>query len=256
MVQQKKKTKLFIVNTVLLLLGVLLCFAGYRAYIILSEYHEAAKEYQEIRKIVISDLDEDKNDSSSIVVDFEKLAEINPEVVGWIRFEEPKEINYPIVQCQDNEKYLTSTFEGKENGAGCIYMDANNVSDFSDRNTFIYGHYRKNGHMFGALGKYKDTDYYSNHPYFEIYTPDGYKNTYQIFAVTVVNSSSDSYKKVYVNEEEYKNYINMVKKLSLYETGVEVGEDSFIVSLSTCTNVRIEERLVIHGVRISQEQTK
>ena len=233
----------------------LLIFVGYKAYEILSEYHEAAKEYKEIQEIALGDSDTDKKDESSMVIDFAKLLEINPEVVAWIRFEQPDVINYPIVQGEDNKKYLTTTFEGADNGAGCIYMDADNAKDFSDKNTFIYGHYKKNGHMFGSLGKYKEAEYYTKHPYFDIYTPDGVKSRYQIFAVTVVDSSSDSYKKVYVNEEEYKNYIHMIQELSLYETGVEVTEDSYIVSLSTCTNVRIEERLVIHGVRISQDTT-
>ena len=247
-----KKKKIFVINIVLFVLLAFLGFVGYKAYFILSEYGEAAEEYKGIRKLVINEVDEE--DTSSIVVDFDKLFEINPEVVGWIRFEEPKVINYPIVQGEDNEKYLSCTFEGKENGAGCIYMDANNSADFGDRNTFIYGHYRKNGHMFGALGKYKDTEYCNSHPYFDIYTPDGQKSTYQIFAVTIVDSVSDSYKKVYVNEEEYMNYINMVKQSALYDTGVEVAEGSQIVSLSTCTNIRVEERLVIHGVKINQEQ--
>ena len=248
---QVKKTKLIIINVVLFILVPLFFFVGYKAYVILSEYIKAALEYREIQDIAIDELGTDEKNGTSIVIDFTKLEEINPEIVGWIRFEEPKVINYPIVQGKDNQKYLTSTFEGAENGAGCIYMDANNSGDFSDRNTFIYGHYKKNGHMFGALGKYKRSDYYEKHPYFDIYTPSGEKNTYQIFAVTVVESSSETYKKVYVNDEEYKNYVQMLQKLSLYETGVEVMGDSHIVSLSTCTNVRIEERLVIHGVKIN-----
>ena len=76
---------------------------------------------------------------------------------------------------------------------------------------------------------------------------------YLIFAVAVVNASSDSYKKVYVNDEEYENYIHMVRQLALYDTEVEVTRDSQIVSLSTCTNVRVEERLMIHAVKISSE---
>lgn len=254
--KQIKKKKLLVINIALFLLIILLVFVGYKAYKILSEYHEAEKEYKEIQEIAISENEGKQNEDTFIQVDFAKLSEINPEVVAWIRFEEPSIINYPIVQSVDNEKYLTSTFEGKENGAGCIYMDADNAGDFSDKNTFIYGHYKKNGHMFGSLGKYKDEAYYRDHPYFDIYIPDGEIRRYQIFAVTVVDSSSDSYRKVYVNEEEYKNYIHMIQKLSLYETGVEVAEDAHIVSLSTCTNVRIEERLVIHGVKISQEPTK
>ena len=256
MKNQSPKAKLIVINSVILLLTPFLIFAVYKAYGILEEYLKAAQEYSEIQDIAIDESETNENEDASIAIDFKKLAKINPDIVGWIRFEKPEVINYPIVQGKDNKKYLTYTFEGTKNGAGCIYMDAENAEDFSDRNTFIYGHHKKNGQMFGSLGKYKDAEYYAKHPYFDIYTPDGEKNTYQIFAVTVVSSSSDSYKKVYVDDEEYKNYIKMIQKLSLYETGVKVTKKSHIVSLSTCTNVRVEERLVIHGVRIKQEQTK
>lgn len=247
---QQKNKKIFVVNMLIILVVLALIFVGYKVYRSFMEDTQAIQEYTELQKNVIDDEDH------KMVLDFAKLSEINPEVVGWIHFEEPSVINYPIVQGEDNDKYLTMSFEGKQNGAGCIYMDADNKSDFSDKNTFVYGHNRRNGHMFGALTNYKDVEYFRNHPQFEIYTPDGYKSTYQIFSVTIVDSASDSYKRVYVNEKEYSNYIDMVKKLSIYDTGVEVTEDSYIVSLSTCTNVRIEERLIIHGVKINQEQTK
>lgn len=250
---QRKRLKL--INTLLCLLTVITLLLAYKTYTLLSEYYEAAREYRELQNLAITE-DEAKDEEMSIQVDFNKLFNINPEIVAWIRFEEPAVINYPIVQGEDNRKYLTSTFEGTENGVGCIYMDADNAGDFSDRNTFIYGHYKKNGHMFGALGKYKDIHYYKQYPYFEIYTPNGECNQYQIFAVTIVDSTSDSYRKVYVNDIEYWNYLEMIKKLSLYETGVEVKEDSQIVSLSTCTNVRIEERLLIHGVKVNTVHTK
>lgn len=248
----EKKKKIILITIGLIVLLLLLGFFGYKSYLIFKEYHDAAEEYQELKEantIVI-----DTKEEPTLLVDFAKLSAINPEVVAWIRFEEPEIINYPIVQAKDNEKYLVTTFEGVENGAGCIYMDAENAKDFSDRNTFIYGHYRKNGHMFGALRKYKDENYCKNHSEFEIYTPDGMKSKYKIFATTIVNSSSDSYRRVYVNDEEFQKYIDMVKELSLYKSEVEVAGQSNVVSLSTCMNVRSDERLLIHAVRTSQEK--
>ena len=255
--EEDKKKKSILYHAVLIILVVSGVFFGYKTYGILSEYYKAAKEYREIQEIAIKEVEcEEESEEKNIAVNFEELARINPDIVAWIRFEEPSIINYPIVQGANNQKYLTTTFEGAENGAGCLYMDANNTGDFSDRNTFIYGHYKKNGHMFGSLGKYKDESYYKNHPFFDIYTPDGVKSRYRIFAVTVVDSDSDSYRKVYVNEEEYHNYLSMVKQLSLYETDVQVTGDASIVSLSTCTNVSRDERLLIHAVRINQSYEK
>lgn len=254
---KEKKKWLILIDTSLLLLVLIIVFLAYKTYGVLSEYRDSAKEYERIQKIADNQTDiKDDGENTLTKVNFEQLKKINPEIVAWIRFKEPAIINYPIVQGEDNEKYLTTTFEGTKSGAGCLYMDANNTSDFTDNNTFIYGHYKKNGHMFGALGKYRDEDYYKSHPFFEIYTPDGNVNKYKIFAVTIVNSSSDSYRKVYVNEEEYRNYIHMVQKIALYDTGVKVKSNSKIISLSTCTNVRVDERLLIHAVKTSSEQYK
>ena len=256
MQREKKNKKIIAIDILISLIAVALLFTGYKVYRTFKDDKEAIKEYEKIQGIAIDDSETDENEETSIVVDFAKLSEMNSQIVAWIHFEEPSVINYPIVQGEDNEKYLKTSFEGKENGAGCIYMDAHNKKNFDDKNTFIYGHNRRNGHMFGSLMNYKDEGYYKSHPYFEIYTPDGYRTRYQIFSVSEVGVSSENYKRVYVNETEYSDYIDMIRKTSLYETEVEVAKDSNIVSLSTCTNVRMEERLIIHGVRIKQEQTK
>ena len=42
-------------------------------------------------------------------VDFDALWELNPDIVAWIRFDEPSIISYPVVQGTDNEEYLIKT---------------------------------------------------------------------------------------------------------------------------------------------------
>ena len=110
----------------------------------------------------------------------------------------------------------------------------------------------KNGSMFGQLRKYKTKEYYEQNPYFYIYTPDGKEVKYQIFAVSVVEDTSRSYTSFYNNDEEYLDYLNYLKSIAGYDTGVEVTADSKIVSLSTCTNVSETQRLLVHGVKISE----
>ena len=51
-------------------------------------------------------------------------------------------------------------------------MEYQNHSDFSDKNTIIYGHNMKNGSMFGTLRKFYEDEVYEKAPYFWIYTPD------------------------------------------------------------------------------------
>ena len=65
------------------------------------------------------------------------LLEMNSDVVGWIRFDEPSEINYPVVQGRDNEEYLKRTFEANTNKLGTLFVDVNNPGEFFGKK-YIY----------------------------------------------------------------------------------------------------------------------
>lgn len=257
--RREKKTKGQIISNIVLVIAIgVFLFSGYKLYEIFSEYNKGETEYENIQEIVIKETpvegeNEDTSQEETIfTVDFEKLKEINPETVAWIRFDEPSQISYPVVKGADNSKYLNTTFEGKRNSAGALFVDMDNSGDFTDRNTFIYGHNMKNGSMFGQLRKYKTKAFGQEHPYFYIYTPDGKETTYQVFAVSVVKDTSESYQKWYNTDEEFLDYIQYIRSIAGYKTDVEVSADSKIVSLSTCTNVRDDERLLVHGVKIHE----
>lgn len=254
--RRKKKNKRDIVSNIILVLAItVFLFSGYKLYTIYSEYSKGDEEYESIMDevIVIEKQEESTTEEKTIFkVDFKKLQAINKDVVAWIRFDKPEKISYPVVKGTDNDKYLKTTVEGKKNSAGAIFMDANNAGDFSDKNTFIYGHNMKNGSMFGKLRKYKSADFYKENPYFYIYTPDGKEVKYQVFAVCIVEDTSESYKKVYADDAEYLKYLQYIKSISRYDTGVEVTADSQIVSLSTCTNVTETQRLLVHGVKVGE----
>ena len=98
-----------------------------------NEIMQVAKEY------VIED--ENNND---INVDFEKLREINQEVVGWIKVNNTN-IDYPVVQSSDNSFYLSHSLDKEYNAAGWPFVDYRVKSDGNDKNIKIYGHNRKDG---------------------------------------------------------------------------------------------------------------
>ena len=104
-------------------------------------------------------------------IDFAPLLATNPDTIGWIRVPDTK-IDYPIVQSPDNQYYLHKDFEGKDSVYGTIYLDADSKPDFSGWNNPIYGHHMKDGSMFKDVVKFKDQDFFENHLYFEIYTPE------------------------------------------------------------------------------------
>lgn len=249
-------------NVILVIAVAVFIFSAYKLISIYSEYHKGDKEYDSIAEDAIEVQEPQEEETvkgeekprvhASLKVDFEKLKKVNKDVVAWIQFDEPERISYPIVKGEDNDKYLTTTYEGKKNSSGAIFMDANNSGEFADRNTFIYGHNMKNGSMFGQLRKFKTKDYYEQNPYFYIYTPDGKEVKYQIFAVCIVEDTSRSYTRFYNSDEEYVDYLKYLKSIARYDTGVEVNAESKIVSLSTCTNVSETQRLLVHGVKIGE----
>ena len=116
---------------------VVFLFSAYKLISIYSEYHKGDKEYdnivEEAIEIQSSKAEESEKEElqkpkvhTTLKVDFDKLNKINKDVIGWIQFDEPERINYPVVKGEDNDKYLTATFEGKKNSSGAIFMDANN----------------------------------------------------------------------------------------------------------------------------------
>lgn len=104
-------------------------------------------------------------------INFEELLAVNPDTVGWIRIP-GTEIDYPIVQTDNNDTYLHTDFYGRESVEGAIYLDYESQKDMIGKNTILYGHNMKNGSMFRDLVRYKDEGYLKEHQYFTIYTPE------------------------------------------------------------------------------------
>lgn len=248
---RRRKSSGSVLTTIVLIVAIaVFCFSAFQLFRIFSSYKKGNDEYAKIQDLAVKAKELDRETIFS--VDFDKLKEINPDTVGWIRFEEPSIISYPIVHSHDNKEYLTKLFGEGKNTYGTLFVDKDNAGDFSDKNTFIYGHRMKSGSMFGKLEMYADKEFYEKHPYFYIYTPDGKEAQYQIFAAGVVTDTSESYNKIYEDEQAFSDYISYVKTKSNYDTGVEVAPDSQIVSLSTCTVDSNEDRFLVHAVKIAE----
>lgn len=244
--RKKKRTALNIGSTVVLVAAIcVFVFSLYQLVMTLVPYYTGGQEYDEIRDLAITTDDNGEGFS----VDFDVLLEQNPDTVAWIRFDEPSMINYPVVKSADNSDYLTKTFVANDNKLGAIFMDYRNTSDFSDRNTFIYGHHLNvGGEMFSELLEYEDQSFCEENPNFYIYTPDGKVRTYTIFSAGVVKDTAENYNITYDSDEAFTEYLNLCQESSNYQVDVELNAQSQIVSLSTCTNVRDDERFLVQGV--------
>lgn len=245
--KKKQKRAAFDVlsGTILIVAVCVFAFSLYQLAMMLIPYHTGGQEYEEIQNLAVT-ADED---GSGFSVDFDALLEINPDTIAWIRFDEPSIINYPVVKSADNNEYLTKTFAENDNKLGAIFMDMRNSSDFSDRNTIIYGHHLNvSPEMFSRLHLYEDEEFCREHPNFYIYTPDGSVRTYTVFSAGIVNAAANNYDVEFASDEEFEQYIELCRESSNYQVDVEVNAQSQILSLSTCTGDQRDERFLLQGV--------
>ena len=253
---RKKKRKGHVIqNVILISCLIVFCVSAFQLIKIGSEYRKGQGEYEEIQDLVLElhegddDSGQNADEGNHFQVNFDELLRLNPDTAAWIRFyPEPSIINYPVVQGNDNKEYLHRTFSGNENTLGTIFISADNMPDFQDKNTVIYGHRMKNGSMFRHLEDYKKQDFWSANPYFYIYTPDGSEHRYHIYSTGVVLEDSDTYLTQFASEEEFQSFLDMTMDIAEYDTGIEVTADDTIVTLSTCTGASDEHRYVVRGV--------
>lgn len=223
----------------------------FSAFMILKNIKEE-KQSENIKEelIDLADIPEEPEKEPGFKIDFEELKKINDDIVGWIVIEDTQ-VNYPIVQGKNNSYYLNHSYDKNWSAYGSIFMDAESSNDFSDYNTFIYGHHTKNGSMFGEIYKYMDINFYNQHPSFYLYTPTAnYK--VEVFSAYIADTESDSYKQQFSNIESYKDYLKLIRSKSKYDTQVVVNYDEDkIITLYSCSheyNRNKNDRYYIHGI--------
>ena len=127
------------------------------------------------------------------------LAKKNKDVYVWIRIKDTN-INYPIVQNEEDGYYLTHDYEKEKNRYGAIYSEKINAKDFNNEKTVLYGHDMADQSMFGGLKKFLNPKYRREHPYIEIDTPKE-KRIYRIEAAYLCSD-----RHLLKNEEENREH--------------------------------------------------
>ena len=245
----KKTLYIFLIS---LLIGNLL-ISSYFIYKEFKQNKEQDQTFEELIEVVEETTQENENNDE---LNLYSLYEMNNDLVGWIRIENTN-INYPVVKSKVKNYYLRKDFYKNYSSYGTPFLAENcnvNVSD----NLIIYGHHMRNRKMFGSLEDYKSKLFYEKNKIIDFYTLDRdetVKTEYEIFAVfkTVAYSSNGFKYYNYINfnnKEEYDDFIDKVKQLSLYDTGVKAEYGDEILTLSTCEYSNKNGRLVIMARKI------
>ena len=205
---------------------------------------------------------------NKMLPEYKALYEQNDEFIGWLKIEDTV-INYPVMQCLEDENfYLSHDFYKAENSNGCLILDNDSKAGVGTRaneyvssskpstNLIIHGHTMKSGQMFGDLKLYKDKEYGLSHKI--IYFDSLYeKREYELISVfySQVYYEEDDVFKYYKffqanSQEEFDEWYNNIKEMSLYDTGVisEYGDE--FITLSCCAYHVEDGRFVVVGKRI------
>lgn len=191
------------------------------------------------------DLNKSEKTVSELKVDkkTEKLKSKNEDYRFWIKVE-GTQIDYPVVQSEDNDFYIKRDFNKEESIAGTPFLDYRNNS-LNDKNTIIYAHHMRNGSMFGELKKFKNEDFFNQNNKVTVEI-NGKVNTYEVFSVYVTAGTTD-YLKVDFLDNEYQEYLNTAIEKSMYDSKVEVNKDDKIITFSTCSYEFEDARTVVHA---------
>lgn len=217
-----------------------------------------AQDFETGRYVVSDDTDISASPEEKQVLDkYRTLYDMNPDIVGWISIDGTN-VDYPVMQTvYDEEYYLHRNYYKEETKSGLPFMDNRCITRLPSTNLIIYGHNMKSGAMFADLLKYESKSYYEKHKFIRFDTI--YEEAmYEIIAVFKSNVS-------YVGEntfkfynfiqadtpEEFENYYNTIRSMSLYDIDATAVSSDYLITLSTCEYSVEDGRFVVVARRIS-----
>ncbi|MBQ2730781.1 MAG: class B sortase [Clostridia bacterium] len=284
---KRKKTSRGFTVTQWIVLGLCLLvflFSGYKFAGNLLEYAEAKKQYDELKEIFYSEgnsgdylaepslapstpdllssmqtsaADAAANNSVSGMGDEEnyqvilarlaKLKSLNEDTYGWLKVS-GTDVDYPVVQGEDNDYYLRRSFYRSYLNSGSIFVDSNCKSLSENRNTVIYGHNMKDGTMFHSLHNLNNQNYFESAE-IRLMTTEGIY-VYDVYSVHQPHEM-DRFFYTEFTDAEWREFLDWTKKQSFFpNSDVSLSRDDKIITLSTCVSTTQEEayRFVVHGV--------
>lgn len=166
-------------------------------------------------------------------VPFEELQKRNPEIFGWLTVKDTH-IDYPLVQAENNSKYVNTDILGKFSLSGSIFLDCRNQKNFSDFNHIIYGHHMAKDVMFRELEYYEQYLYFEKHLQGSLY----YENTWhdiEFFAFLHADAYDPMFYNTSLQKENIQDYLGYIKEHAINHIELPFNTEERFVTLSTCT---------------------
>lgn len=250
----------------------LLSYSGFQIWKWNLDNKKTSKQEKEIKDVVkveevpASDEDtlvnspQDKNNDywnyiklPLINVNFDELLAKNSDTVAFLKVNGTN-INYPVVQSNDNNYYLTHSYDKSKNDAGWVFLDYRNDINNLSQNTIIYAHGRWDTTMFGSLKNVFKNDWYNKTDNYVIHlsTPS-YNSLWQVFSAYSIPTETYYLTSNFGTTESFQTFLNTIEGRSKWNFNAEVNTNDKILTLSTCYNDK--EKVVLHA-KLIKTQTK
>jgi len=168
------------------------------------------------------------------------LVEINPDTAAWITIYNTN-IDYPVMQGEDDMEYINKDVYGKFSISGSIFMAARNSKDFSDPYTLTYGHHMENGSMYGDVMKFKVKRFFDENDTGVLIMAN---KVYDLKVMACLET--DAYDSMVYHSEkseaEVKDFLSYVKDNAMYWHDRKYEK---VIALSTCDTATTSGRTVL-----------
>ena len=168
------------------------------------------------------------------------LGELSDACIAWLSLEGTN-VNYPLMQGQDNLEFLNKDPYGEYSLSGSLFLDFRNDALFRDPYSLIYGHHMEGGAMFGALDAYLKRGFFEKHRSGTLTLRDGTRYPLHLFAAMDSDASDSVVFGIGDREELAARIYECAENLH------ELPENTRIVGLSTCKDAVSSERTVVFG---------
>lgn len=210
-----------------------------------NQVYSEAKNVQEDMIKIKPEIEESSEDNGE---SFAGLLAINPDVCAWLTIDNTN-IDYPVLQGENNLSYINTDVYGNFALAGSIYLDSRNDGSYKDRYSLLYGHHMADGNMFGDLDKFKEEKFFEENKTGTLILPDrAYK--LEIIACLIVGASDEYIFNPARWQADIEDLLDYTENTALYldeKTLDEVRqkENSQIIALSTCSSEFTDARTIV-----------
>lgn len=176
----------------------------------------------------------------------EDLKKMNPDVKAWIQV--PKtNIDYPVVQGQDDMEYINKNVYGEFELSGAIFLSCLNKDDFSDPYNLVYGHNMKNGGMFADVADFTNKEYFETHQKGKLYLTDATRKIRFFACMKVTAADAKIYHPDGYRKENLKDLLDYIQANAVQYRDVNVADENSLIALSTCSEAETNGRVVLIG---------